>query len=361
MRRVPVARVPADRAGEAIRELRERGYVDPHARITVDGPYRDVPILPEHVGAVRSMGFGISEADAHSEGRTAPMERILGMLSDLPVAGILPDRWEFVGDIVILKLDPACGPYLDRIGDAYAAVLGARTVCADVSGVSGEFRRPSMRVIHGTGTESVRLENGIRYRFDVTKVMFASGNVDERMRMRELDCTGETVVDMFAGIGYFTLPIARFAGARRVFACEKNPESYRYLLSNIRENGVSDVVIPMLGDNRSIPGRAFADRILMGYVQTTSEFLPAALRMIRPGGIVHYHDTFVVGEQGRRVEEIFSGCDHEVLGIREVKSFAPSVSHYVADVRISSRSPRRRSAASTSSPRTSPARRRSQS
>lgn len=332
------ARVPADDAGPRIRELMDRGFVDLHAKISKDGGYRYIPILPEHVDEVVSEGYEMTEGDAHTLDRRSPQERIREALSGYPdLVGILPDRWEFVGDVVILKMDPRCRPHGRLIGEVYADVLGAKTVCADVRGVSGEFRQPSMEVLYGTDTESVRLENGIRYGFDVTKVMYASGNTDERMRMRRLDCTGETVVDMFAGIGYFTLPLAKYSGARRVFACEKNPESYGFLVRNVRDNGVSDVVIPILADNRDLLGRGFADRILMGYVQTTSEFLPAALRMIKHGGVIHYHDTFYVHEYRERIESIFSehcGDGYEMMDIREVKSFAPSVSHYVADVRI---------------------------
>ena len=339
MKRVTFAKIPTGDAGPIIRSLMSEGHVDLHAKISKDDSFRYVPILPESIPIVEGMGLEMMEGDAHTLDRRSPQERIAERLKEYPeLEGIVPDHWEYVGDIVIVRMDRRCDPYRELIGRTYAEVLGAKTVCADVRGVSGEFRRPSMEIIYGTETESVRLENGIRYGFDVTKVMFASGNTDERMRMRNLDCTGETVVDMFAGIGYFTLPLAKFSGARRVFACEKNPESYEFLGRNVKDNEVSDVVIPILGDNRDLRGRAFADRILMGYVQTTSEFLPAALRMIRPGGIIHYHDTFYVNEYKDRIRGIFDGAcgpdGYEIIGIREVKSFAPSVSHYVADVRI---------------------------
>jgi tRNA wybutosine-synthesizing protein 2 len=337
VKKVTFAKIRSEEAGPMIRELMVKGFVDIHAKIGKDEGYRYVPILPEYLDEEPVSSLELVEGDAHTLDRRPPQERIRAILGD-ELADMVPDRWETVGDVVILRLSQECWSRREEIGRAYAEVLGAKSVCADVRGVSGEFRQPSMEVLYGTDTESVRLENGIRYRFDVTKVMFASGNTDERMRMRKLDCTGETVVDMFAGIGYFTLPLAKFSGARRVFACEKNPESYEFLIRNVNDNGLSGIVIPILGDNRDIPGRSFADRILMGYVQTTSEFLPTALRMLKPNGIIHYHDTFYVNERDERVKKIFDeacGEDgYEVLSIREVKSFAPSVSHYVADVRV---------------------------
>ncbi len=338
MRTVREAVVPAGRSAELIPLLFSEGIADPSARITGDDGCRLVPIMEGAEGAVRAMGLEIAEGPAHSEGSRPPMERIRDALAGLPPDALrkLPEKWETAGSTVSVKMDPSLEEYSEEIGRAFASALGKGTVLADVSGVSGELRRPGMRVLYGSPGESVKLENGIRYCFDATKVMFASGNLDERRRMGQLDCRGETVVDMFAGIGYFALPLARFAYPRRLFACEKNPDSYEFLVKNVVLNGVGDRVIPILTDNRSLPGRAFADRILMGYVQATSEFIPKALELAKPGCIIHYHDTFPEGKQEESVDAAFSRYrgSYEVIAIREVKSFAPGVSHYVADVRV---------------------------
>ena len=337
MKQVSEAVVPADRAAELIPYLKEQGCVDLSARITTVDGAKLVPILPGKESIIRSLGLLITSGPAYSEESRPPMERIRERLEAVLGAktALLPDKWEIAGDVITVKMDPALFEFGELIGRTYAEVLSARSVLADVSGVSGEFREPDMILLYGPSGESVKLENGIRYCFDVTKVMFASGNLAERKRMKCLDCTGETVVDMFCGIGYFTLPLAKYSGARRVFACEKNPQSYRFLLKNLALNEINNV-IPLLGDNRDIPGKAFADRILMGYVQTTSVFVPKALEMAKPGCMIHYHDTFPVGKEEEMIREIFDRycSEYTIERIIEVKSFAPGVSHYVADIRV---------------------------
>ena len=132
----------------------------------------------------RKLGYSMTETEAHSLERRTPWSGFTMLASSFRGRDSLPRKWEYVGEIVILKLGSPCVPYREEIGKAYASVLGASTVCADIKGISGEFRRPSTEIIYGSTTESVRLENGILYDFDVTEVMFASGNTDERMRMK---------------------------------------------------------------------------------------------------------------------------------------------------------------------------------
>lgn len=147
------------------------------------------------------------------------------------------------------------------------------------------------------------------------------------------------MVDMFAGIGYFTMPLAAKAHAERVIACEINPEAVRFLRRNIELNHVEDVVTVFEGDNRDLPGEGFADRVVMGYVNVTWQFLPKAFSLIKKGGIIHYQDTCSIDRIPRglldKVSQGSGGRPYEVLGIREVKAYAPSISHMVVDIRVS--------------------------
>ena len=208
----------------------------------------------------------------------------------------MPRKWELLGDVLVIRLPLELMPFKADIAETYAEVLHARTVCLETGGISGLHRTPQVEVIFGDGTETVHKENGILYKLDVTKVMFSSGNMDEKKRMATLDCRGETIVDMFAGIGYFSLPLAVHAMAERVVACEINPVAFGYLVENIGLNDVVDVVQPFLGDNRDLPGKHWADRVLMGYVGITEQFLPKAFELVKSGGVIHYHEVCPIDE-----------------------------------------------------------------
>lgn len=182
MKQVSEAKVPGSEASRLIPFLKSKGWVDLSARISSEDGYKLVPILSGHEEDIVDLGFSIVRGPAYSEASRPPMERIRDMLSVLTPEelALLPDKWEIAGDTVSIKLDPSLFRYGQVIGGAYAKALDASTILADMSGVSGEFREPDMRVLFGEPGESVKLENGIHYCFDATKVMFASGNLVER-------------------------------------------------------------------------------------------------------------------------------------------------------------------------------------
>lgn len=271
--------------------------------------------------------------------RETPAQRVRARLAGAltpDALALVPDKWEKLGDVVVLRLPDALLPHALIVAEAFADVLHARTVLRDAAGVTGELREMRAELLVGDDAVTTHVEDGVRYRFDASRVMFSSGNVAERQRAGRIDATGETVIDMFAGIGYFTLPVALRSGAARVIAIEKNPVSFRFLQENVRENGVEAIVEPWLGDNRAYPQNGVADRVLMGYFPGTAAFIPTALRLLKPeGGRIHYHDT-APAESWRDelagtllAAAAADGREAVVEEARVVKSYAPGIVHAV--------------------------------
>lgn len=252
----------------------------------------------------------------------------------------LPRGFQRIGHIVILKLHPEVQDLAPEIAglilDEFSYV---KTVCLS-SGVSGELRKPVVRYLAGEKrTETTHQENHCKFKLDVTRVMFSKGNLLERGRVPKLVRSGETVADLFAGIGYFSIPIACNSEPGQVYSIEKNPSSFRYLKENIRLNRVQSTVAPILGDCREVNLGSIADRVLMGYLPNTREFLPAAFAALKPeGGIIHYHDNFHESELWDKPLEILESSAFRygyslkrVTHKAVVKEHSPRVYHVVLD------------------------------
>lgn len=197
-----------------------------------------------------------------------------------------------------------------------------------ISGHDGALRKPRIELIYGSGGEVVHRESGIEYLLDVQQVMFSQGNREEKTRVASLVKPGERVGDMFAGIGYFTLGMAR-AGAT-VHAMELNPASYRYLIHNIQVNGLSGSVHASMGDCRDLMTGLY-DRIHMGYFDALS-YLPRALNHAGPGTTLHVH---MLNNRSEEIGQIVrrSGFEPEII-VNKVKKAGPRIWHMVGDVVI---------------------------
>ena len=335
------ARVEKSKAESLRKALSVLGLVDKSLAIVDDGDQVVIPLISEpSKDLLVSHSSMLVEKIFPSRKRGKDPIDLVVESSPVPEAlsQSLPRKWELYGDVLVIRLDGTLDGYEEAIARSYASVLHAKTVLRDVGGVSGEYRRPMMKKILGDDAETVHVENGIKFRFDVSEIMFSSGNMEERIRMANVECDDETVVDMFAGIGYFSIPLAVYQNPRRVVACEINPVAHAYLKENIRMNGVYGTVEPVHGDNRDLPGTDFADRVIMGYVKTTHEFLPTALRLVKSGGMIHYHETcpneLLPDRPVQRIMENAKGCRVEIERLKEIKSYAPGISHVVVDARI---------------------------
>jgi tRNA wybutosine-synthesizing protein 2 len=278
-----------------------------------------------------------------------------------------PGSWAVVGSVV--RIAAGDYPREQELGDALLDLHGNADTVVLEDEIAGAHREPSVRTIAGVGdTETVHVEHGTRYALDVADVMFSPGNQAERVHMGDVVDQGERVFDMFAGIGYFALPMAR-AGAS-VTAAERNPAAYRYLVENARLNDVTDRLDAILGDCRDV--NTTADRVVMGYYGVSErddndkprrtddgdesvvatggegggraleafEYLDAALDALAPGGVVHVHaavhESEVPDGPADRVRAAVSdaGRTATVDAVRRVKSHSAGVAHVVVDASV---------------------------
>ncbi|MCA1813253.1 MAG: class I SAM-dependent methyltransferase family protein, partial [Halobacteriales archaeon] len=255
--------------------------------------------------------------------------------------GLLPHAWERLGRVLILPLPPELEPWRAEVCAAYARILGCEAVLREAGPVQGPLREPVRELLWGQGTETVHVEGGVRYAMDAARVMWSSGNVNERQRIAPLVRPGERVLDLFAGIGYFTLPVAVKARAERVVACEANPVAFGWLQRNLALNKVQARVEARLGDCREVAPRGWADRVLLGYTVRTEAFLPVALAALRPeGGVLHHHEACPAHlweqEPWQHVQDAARAAGREAKLLRQhiVKNYAPGKVHVVVDAEV---------------------------
>jgi len=273
-----------------------------------------------------------------------PAERVrerLAAVAGPEVAAAMPTGYQRLGRVLLLRLPEGFRPYFSVLGAAWTRELGVASVLVRVGPVDGEFRRPQVERIAGDATETEVVEHGIRWRFDAARIMFAAGNRTERRRAGGLVRPGETVVDLFAGIGYFAVPAARVGRAARVLAVEKNPEAYRYLRENAALNGVADRIEPVLGDNRAVPLSAgVADHVFLGYLPDATPWVARAVPLLRSeGGQLHVH-CVADARGGREAAVLRASAAARAAGARpngpasarEVKPYGPGRVHVVVDL-----------------------------
>jgi tRNA (guanine37-N1)-methyltransferase len=267
--------------------------------------------------------------------------------------GGLYSSFDVVGDIAIIKIP---NPSPENAKAVAQAILsnnkGVKTVLTQTSKVEGEYRLRKLSYIGGENkTRTLHKEHGCTFATDVETCYFSPRLSGERLRITKLIQSNETVVNMFAGVGCFSILIAKKVPSAKVYSIDINPAAVEFMAENIRVNRVYSKVTPLLGDAKNLIEtqlQSCADRVLMPLPEKAFEYLPTAIKALKPsGGWVHVHAFEHATKTQNAADSVKAkianilialGVAFEFGVVREVRSIGPNWFQIVADVRVFSAS-----------------------
>ncbi|MCW4020871.1 MAG: class I SAM-dependent methyltransferase, partial [Candidatus Bathyarchaeota archaeon] len=238
------------------------------------------------------------------------------------------------------------------IGEVAEAVMQinnrVKTVLCQSSPVSGDLRLRELRWVAGEKrTETTHREWGFVFKVDLGRCSFSPRLSYERMRVARQVKSREVVVNMFAGIGCFSVLIAKHAKAKKVCSIDINPDAISYARENVGLNRVRYIVEPIEGDAEEVIARrlvTLADRVLMPLSKKAYEYLECAVMALKPaGGVIHYYgfthakrDENPVGKVEERVSEKMLGLnvEFEVTFGKVVRTVGPKWFQIVLDILV---------------------------
>eukprot|EP00039_Didymoeca_costata_P030291 m.28822 g.28822 ORF g.28822 m.28822 type:complete len:426 (-) comp8037_c0_seq3:54-1331(-) len=270
----------------------------------------------------------------------------------------VPRKWEIHEDLAMLPEHsfthaPEVWEKIPKLWQLVAECLKVKRLARKAHICDNDIRESQATLLLGKNGEVVALDNGIYYSYDVLKCMYSAGNISEKIRISKWNCSQDVVVDLYAGIGYFTLPYLLKAKAKHLYACEWNPHAVHALRRNLELNNVSDRCTILEGDNQKAGLKDVADRINLGLIPTSQRGWSVAIAALKgtKGGWLHVHDNvttkkncsrseswndhgnFITTELIELAQNIHGGeWEVDVRHVEKVKSYAPHIYHLVFDI-----------------------------
>ena len=283
-------------------------------------------VRKDRAGEIRTAAWVDRTRDPFAEGDTLWVPVRASEPCDREIPERRPYRgrgYHLVGDIAVLRGKEPTPAEIDAI----VRFCQPRGILW-IRSVQNVTRTPEAQVVWGRCGEVCHREAGYSYILDPGRVMFSMGNREEKARIAQMVRGQERIADMFAGIGYFSIPLAG-AGAV-VHAMEINPVAYHYLIRSAEANGLSGRITPSLGDCRQLLAGSY-DRIVMGHFDAVT-MLPDALRHAVSGTIIHVHS---IGPVEDRIRALAEGAGFSAtIFVHKVKKYGPHAWHLVQDVHL---------------------------
>ncbi len=244
--------------------------------------------------------------------------------------GLVSLSYDVIGNIAIIQVSDEIEENIrKKIGEiALELIPSAKTVFRRKSNIQGEYRIRDLEHLAGEyNTLTVYKENGYRLWVDVEKVYFSPRLGWERKRIMEKVKPNDIVVDMFCGVGPFSVACKN---AKKIYAIDINPSAVELLKKNIFLNRLQNKVVPILDDVRNV--ELMGNRVIMNLPKYSHLFVDKALELTEKNGIIHY---YTIGKNFNDAIKLFkSKSECEILEKRIVKSYSPREYVLVLDIKI---------------------------
>lgn len=203
--------------------------------------------------------------------------------------------YDVIGDIAVIRIQEQLVRQSEEIADALLHQKNIKAVWRQSSPIHGDYRLRALQWVAGEKRAiTIHKEHGSLFKVDVEKCYFSPRLAFERMRIAKLIKDNEIIVNMYAGVGCYSITIAKHSKAAKIYSIDINPVAVRYMRENILLNRIVGRVFPIEGDANEIVEEALrriADRTLMPLPEKAYSYLDHALSSIKPrGGWIHYYD-----------------------------------------------------------------------
>jgi len=326
--------------GETVRKrLSELGLLDLGLHIRRDKEVLFIPIKERPgPGELDGKEYPVREEELEERGPRyrSYKDAVEGIPKEL--VPLLPTSFDVVGDVALVKLVDELIDYRKKVGQAMLkATPSVRLVALD-RGVQGTTRVRDLEVLAGEGDlVTVHREHGLRFEVDLSKCYFSPRLATERQRVASAVRDGERVLDMFAGVGPFSIMIAKARKVQKVWAVDINPVAVEYINRNIKLNKVENVE-PVTADAKDfVPGLGPVDRIIMNLPHTGFDYLRLAILACADGATIHFYEiTDAPDYRVMDIEALAQGLGRlaKVVEKCEVRTYSPTESQWAFDIKV---------------------------
>ena len=344
-------------------------FLDRRIKVKREGVYVLFPLIDDVEkrkalieGISNQLNFNIVRAEGIAEvnyNYRSIEEILVGYLPE-NILELVPKSYDIIGKIAIVDFDQINTisdknilSYKKKVAEALVSVnKSVETVYEKKSEVKGRYRLKELKVIYGDDIpETTHKENNCLFKLDVKKTYFTPRLVFERKRVSSSSIKKqETVVDLFAGVGPFSIQIAKNNDVK-IYAFDVNPSAYKYLNVNIEINKIKGEVIAHNMDVKKLlnPDNKLGndlkhkiDRIIMNLPEKSVNFLDVAcFLMKKPSGIMHFYQFCEKPDPIKRgIANLITNLkDHgwhieEILNSKVVKPFSPKSDMIVLDLKL---------------------------